>query len=165
MLLTTEMEAINLLPELDVTKTGKNVRKFFRHDWPHYLNRAGTTPAELKSPGFDAIPKNPSLENSQEHKMMVILEAQTVIACVMDTLRSCREAHREVLSYCYIDGLPDWKVAQKMGYSDAQQQRIKAQACCEFAERLDFYQTRFKLDLPELQAFKKDADDSSMIAS
>lgn len=69
-----------MLPELDATQTAATVRKFFRHDWPHYLNRAGTTPADLKSPSF---------ENSQEHKMMVILEAQTVIACVMDTLRRC----------------------------------------------------------------------------
>lgn len=152
-----------MLPELDATKTGENVRRFFHHDWPRYMNRAGTTPAELKSPSFDAMPKSPSFENSQERKMMVIFNAQTAIACVMETLKSCREANREVLTYCYIDGLPDWKVAQKMGYSDAQEQRIKSKACCEFAERLDFYQTRFGIDLPELQSFKNAGDDSSMI--
>lgn len=164
MLLTTgRTEAIALLPPLDVNKTAENVRKFFHREWPRYVNRAGITPAELKSPSFDAMPKSPSFENSQERKMMVIFEAQTAIACVMETLRSCREANREVLTGCYIDGLPDWKVAQKMGYSDAQQQRIKSKACCEFAERLDFYQAQFGIDLPELQAFKNSGDDSPMI--
>lgn len=163
MLLTTETEAISLLPPLDVNKTAENVRKFFHHEWPRYVNRAGITPAELKSPSFDAMPTSPSFENSQERKMMVIFAAQTAIACVIETLRSCREANREVLTGCYIDGLPDWKVAQKMGYSDAQQQRIKSKACCEFAERLDFYQTRFGTNLPELQAFTNTGEDSSMI--
>lgn len=164
MILTTERsEKIALLPELDINQTAKSVRKFFRHDWPHYLNRAGTTPAELKSPGFDVMPKSPSFENPQEHKMMVIFDAQAAVACVMNTLRSCREAHREVLSHCYIDGLPDWKVAQKMGYSDAQQQRIKAQACCEFAERLDYYQVKWGIELPELQVYKSNSHNNSMI--
>lgn len=151
-----------MLPELDATQTAATVRKFFRHDWPRYLNRAGTTARELKSPSFDAMPKSPSFENPQERKMMAIFDAQTAIACVTDALRSCREAYREVLSYCYIDGLPDWKTAQKMGYSDAQEQRIKAKACCEFAERLDYYQAKWDIELSELQVYKSRGD-SSMI--
>lgn len=149
-----------LLPELNKTATAANVRDFFHKQWPRYLNRAGTTVNMLKSPSFDPMPKSPSFENSQEIKMMNIFDAQQSIACVMETIRSCREQHSRVLIYSFIDCLTDWKIAQKMGYSDSQEQRIKLMACCEFAERLTYFQAKWDTDLPDMQSFEKEGNDS-----
>lgn len=145
---------MDLLPELNTSETAVNVRQFFRKDWPRLVMRSGTTASQLKSPSFDAVPGGPSFENSQENKMMTIFEAQAAVGCVMDTLNSCRSSHKTILEGCYIDGLPNWKVAQKMGYSEAQEQRIKVSACCEFAERLTYFQMRWGTSLPDMQSYK-----------
>lgn len=144
------------LPTIDKAETARKVRKFFKNDWPHLLNYAGTTISKLKSPSFDAAPTGPSYENSSERRMLNIFDAQTVVACVRDAINSCQTAHRDVLAYCFIDGLPDWKTAQKIGYSDPQEQRIKKRACCELAERLQAYQGQTRFNFSKLLVFVKE---------
>lgn len=147
---------MDTLPTIDKAETAKKVRKFFKNDWPHLLNYAGTSISKLKSPSFDAAPTGPRYENGAERQMLNIFDAQTAVACVRDAINSCQTVHREVLTYRFIDGLPDWKTAQKIGYSDPQEQRIKKRACCELAERLQAYQGQTRFNFAKLLVFAKE---------
>ncbi|MDA3765188.1 hypothetical protein PF625_13635, partial [Lacticaseibacillus rhamnosus] len=55
----------------------------------------------------------------------------------------------------YLNGMPGFKIAQKIGYSDRQFANKKRLALCEFADRFEYWKQVFKVqDQPCLQVTK-----------
>lgn len=139
-------------------ETAYNANKFLLNDFERYLSFSGTNRSLISSPTFSLEPIARSSENGQEHKVMKIIEAQQTVVTVVETINACSsspsEPYKQILKFKYLDKLKNWEVSQKIGFGTTRYKELKDNALCEFADRLEFYAMRNKVDLPDLHIYK-----------
>ena len=145
--------------ELDPRLTARKVDQYLKHDFERYLRLCGAHRTDISSPSMSGIPSG-TFTNSQEEKLVEGLYSSCVVDCVKATIANCsdydiRKPYKIILVDYYLKGMPGFKIAQKIGYSDRQFATKKQMALCEFADRFEFWKKVFKIeDQPCLQVTK-----------
>lgn len=138
-------------------ETAYNTNKFLLNDFEHYLSFSGTNRSLISSHTFSLEPIAKNSENGQEHKVIKIIEAQQTVITVVETINACSsspsEPYKQILKFKYLDKLKNWEVSQKIGFGTTRYKELKENALCEFADRLEFYAMKNRVDLPDLHIY------------
>lgn len=124
--------------EFDELATRKNVRKFFKKIFPRLIVLSGLTPTQLQSPTLSDMPTSKPVGNTNEKKIINMLEAQRLVKEVIDCIKCCRGHGSTILYDTYVLNIADWKTANKIGYSHARYQDLKNQSLLDFADAFMF---------------------------
>lgn len=150
--------------EIDLEKTMGATARFFKLTLPHYIKGAGLRLNDLTSPEITDMPITRSTANTQEIKIMKAWERveqyEKKVVTVYKTLQVCAntqmQPYRTILVNKYIEGFPDWQIANTIQYSDRQYHTKKKLALCEFAECLETQKIKNgTLDMPVLLRYKE----------
>lgn len=148
--------------DIDQYQTAEKVRKFFKYNFPQYLVRAGYHRTDLSSPQLDITGVSAHGGNSAEQKMASIFEAQDKCKAIYQAIDACfdsaRQPFRTILKSLYIDELENWKIADKVQYSDSRYDDLKRYALCNFADTIDTFKLYYDVNFPELKVFKKSGE-------
>lgn len=145
--------------ELDQRLTAHKVDQYLKHNFEQYLRQCGAHRADISSPSMSGMPSS-TFGNQQEEKLVEGLYAASVVDCIKHTIANCadgdiRKPYKIILVEYYLNGMPGFKIAQKIGYSDRQFANKKRLALCEFADRFEYWKQVFKVqDQPCLQVTK-----------
>lgn len=144
--------------EIDYEATARKTDRFLERDLERCLRYSGKHRTDLASPKFDATGAAGSHDNTVELKVVRGLDAEAIVQAVALTIDNCsssgRQPFKQILVARYIHQLPEWAVAEKIGYSTARTRVLKRQALNEFADRFEFYQKKFKIAPIELHILK-----------
>lgn len=147
------------MDNLDQRLTARKVNQYLKHDFERYLRQCGAHRADISSPSMSGMSSS-TFGNRQEEKLLEGLYAASVVDCIKHTIANCtdddiRKPYKTILVDYYLKGMPGFKIAQKVGYSDRQFVKKKQLALCEFADRFEYWKRVFKVqDQPCLQAQK-----------
>ena len=125
----------------DRAKTYENVRYFFKNNktFDHYLEFSGENRFDIKSPRLEPTGTNKTNFNTKENEMMKILHAQKIVYCVGVTINQCmntpRRPYKKILIENFINLNTVSNISSMIGYSFSQTQKLKKEACIEFAQR------------------------------
>lgn len=120
--------------EVDELATRKNVRKFFKKIFPRLIMLSGITPTQLQSPTLSDMPASKPVGNTNEKKIINMLEAQRLVKEVINCINCVRGHGSTILYDVYVLDVADWKTANKIGYSSARYQDFKNQSLLDFAD-------------------------------
>lgn len=120
--------------EFDELATRKNVRKFFKKTFPRLIMLSGISNTQLQSPTLSDMPTSKPVGNSNEKKIINMLEAQRLVKEVINSIKCCRGHGSTILFDVYVLDIADWKTANKIGYSPARYQDLKNQSLLDFAD-------------------------------
>ncbi|EOH86713.1 ArpU family phage packaging/lysis transcriptional regulator [Enterococcus pallens] len=126
---------IALLKEVDFHETRKNARailKSFRR-----LERiAGRSLIDVRSPIITDMPRIESYGNRSEDALIQVADAEAERDLVITALMALGLTSRQVLhyTYCSRDHYSNRRIADELGYSVRQIERMKSDALVEFAE-------------------------------
>lgn len=152
------MENGDLGLDINQKATAKKVREFFKYTFPDYLIKAGYHRTDLSSPQLDPTGVAVHGINSSENKMMLIINMQERCRAVYQAIDHCadnsKQPFRTILKALYIDELDDWKVAQKVQYSDSRYSDLKRYALCQFADTIQTWATLYDVYIPNLLVFE-----------
>lgn len=144
--------------DIDLQKTADNVRSYLNTDLEMLLRRSGTSRSDLKSPGFQPVVSH-TVSNSQEEKMMKIFDAQRKIEAIINAISNCFSApnkpHKQILTMCYLQLLPDWLVSSKLGYGHTRYNELKIEALAEFADRIESSAATYGVNIKDLHYYKE----------
>ena len=124
--------------EVDETATRKNVKKFFKKIFPRLIVLSGLTPTQLQSPTLSDMPTSKPVGNTNEKKIINMLEAQRLVKEVINCIKCCRGHGSTILYDTYVLNIDNWKTANKIGYSHARYQDLKNQSLLDFADTFMF---------------------------
>lgn len=147
--------------EIDPKGTGARVDSYLKHDFERYLRLSGKHRTDISSPSLSGMPGGGSSGNSQENKLIEGAYASQVVEAIAATIRNCsdydeRKPYKQILIDYYIRGLQNFKIAQKIGYSERQFDHKKQMALCEFADRFEYWKIVYHVqDQPCLQVMQK----------
>lgn len=146
--------------ELDSRLTARKADQYLKHDFERYLRLCGAHRADISSPSMSGMPSG-TFANHQEGKLVDGLYAASVVDCIKHTIANCsdydiRKPYKQILIDYYIRGLQNFKIAQKIGYSERQFDHKKQMALCEFADRFEYWKIVYHVqDQPCLQVMQK----------
>ncbi|WP_201336161.1 ArpU family phage packaging/lysis transcriptional regulator [Lactobacillus nasalidis] len=146
--------------EVDPQKTGEAVDRYLKHDFERYLRLSGKHRTDISSPSMNGMPSG-SPGNAQEAKIIEGTYAGQVVNAIVATIQNCsdfdyRKPYKQILVDYYIRGLQNFKIAQKIGYSDRQFDFKKRMAQCEFADRFEYWKIVYHVqDQPCLQIMQR----------
>lgn len=124
--------------EVDELATRKNVRKFFKKTFPRLIMLSGISSTQLQSPTLSDMPTNKPVGNTNEKKIINMLEAQRLVKEVINSIKCCRGHGSTILYDVYLLNIADWKTANKIGYSHSRYQDLKNQSLLDFADAFMF---------------------------
>ena len=124
--------------EVDELATRKNVRKFFKKIFPRLIMLSGLDSGQLQSPTLSDMPTSKPVGNTNEKKIINMLEAQRIVKEVINCIKCCRGHGSTILYDVYLLNIADWKTANKIGYSHARYQDLKNQSLLDFADAFMF---------------------------
>lgn len=154
---------MSFLLEVDPKKTGERVDRYLKHDFERYLRLSGKHRTDISSPSLSGMPGG-SNGNSQESKVIEGAYAEQVVAAIAATIRNCsdydeRKPYKQILIDYYIKGMQNFKIAQRIGYSERQFDHKKQMALCEFADRFEYWKIVYQVqDQPCLQIMQRTAE-------
>ena len=155
---------MSFMLEVDSQKTAERVDRYLKHDFERYLRLSGKHRTDISSPSLSGMPGGSSgNSNSQENKVIEGAYAGQVVAAIAATIRNCsdydeRKPYKRILIDYYINGLQNFKIAQKIGYSERQFDYKKKMAQCEFADRFEYWKIVYQVqDQPCLQIMQRTA--------
>ena len=128
---------LDLLDKLDYDATAKRVDYYLTVVVMRLLRIANESPAALKSPNMDGMPRSPHYENVNETKMQKYIDAKTEINAVGMVIMRCSSMAQTILTKLYINHLPNVIVYESIGYSRSQFAHLKKEALNEFADRFE----------------------------
>lgn len=137
------MIVLSLFDMPDFGATANRVNRFLSVQLPRLALRSGRHLADLSSPQLSLAPGSGSHGNNAENIIVNSMEADAVINAISYCIMSMPGTSKQILTKKYLDQLSDWKVQQKMGYSERQYFRLKRQALNDFADGYDSAQVRF----------------------
>ena len=155
---------MSFMLEVDCQKTAERVDRYLKHDFERYLRLSGKHRTDVSSPTLPGMPGGGSNGNSQENKVIEGAYAGQVVAAIAATIRNCsdydeRKPYKRILIDYYINGLQNFKIAQKIGYSERQFDYKKKMAQCEFADRFEYWKIVYQVqDQPCLQIMQRIAE-------
>ena len=124
--------------EVDEVATRKNVKKFFEKILPRLIMLSGLDSTQLKSPTLSDMPTSKPVGNSNEEKIINMLEAQRIVKEVIKSMKYVRSHGSTILYDTYVLNIDNWKTADKIGYGHARYQDLKNQALLDFADTFMF---------------------------
>ena len=128
---------LDLLDKLDYDATAKRVDYYLTVIVARLLRIANESPAALKSPNMDGMPRCPHYEGVSETKMQKYIDAKTEINAVGMVIMRCSSMAQTILTKLYINHLPNVVVCDTIGYSHSQFAHLKKEALNEFADRFE----------------------------
>lgn len=120
--------------EIDEVATRKNVKKFFEKIFPRLVMLSGLDSTQLKSPIVTDMPTNKTVENSNEEKIINMLEAQRIVKEVIKSMKCVRGHGSTILFDIYVLEASNVKTAMKIGFGQANYYRLKRKALLDFAD-------------------------------
>ena len=120
--------------EVDEVATRKNVRKFFEKIFPRLIMLSEISSTQLQSPTLSDMPTSKPVGNTNEKKIINMLEAQRIVKEVIKSIRYVRGHGSTILYDTYVVNIDNWKTANKIGYSRARYQDLKNQSLLDFAD-------------------------------
>lgn len=124
-----------LLREVDFSQTRKNARYVLKNY--RRLDRiAGRSKIDVRSPIITDMPRTPSNGNKSEDAFIQRLDVETERDAIIAALMALKLTSRQILhySFCLQDQYSNLRIADEMGYSVRQIERMKSDALVEFAE-------------------------------
>ncbi len=91
-------------------------------------------------------------ERVEQYEKKVVTVYKTLQVCANTQI----QPYRTILVNKYVEGFPDWQIANAIQYSDRQYHTKKKLALCEFAECLETQKIKNgTLDIPVLLRYKE----------
>ncbi|USS86480.1 DUF1492 domain-containing protein [Fructilactobacillus cliffordii] len=128
-----------LIPEIDREATIKKTKNFFKKVWPRIVLQSGLTAMSLRSPEITDMPTSAPTGNANEKLMVRMLERQDDVKNVIRCINSLEAKKKEIMRASYIDNIPNWKIAQQLGYSEPRYYQLKNEALVDFADASSVY--------------------------
>ena len=129
------MSQLNLLKNVDFYQTRTNARKVLK-SYRRLDRIAGRSIVDLRSPIIDNMPKAESYGNKTEDAVVQHIDAEGDRNAIVAGLYTLKLTSRQILyySFCLQETYSNTKIANELGYSKRQIERMKAEALIEFAE-------------------------------
>lgn len=126
---------IALLREVDFYQTRKNARRVLKK-YRRFERIAGAALIDVRSPIITDMPKSKSHDNGSENALLHLINAEAERDAIVAGLMGLRLTNRQVLFYtfCSKDPFTNQRIADELGYSVRQIERMKSEALVEFAE-------------------------------
>lgn len=127
---------------IDKTKTAKRTRRFFLYDLDKYLSISGMHSDDVLAPSKINIQYEH--EDTSNSYITYMISSQILIKCCALALKDIKDYTRRpiktVLVETFINHLPSYEVATKLGYSEASCREFKREGLNLFALRFIHYQ-------------------------
>lgn len=120
--------------EVDELATSKNVKHFLSKIFPRLIMLSGLDSTQLQSPTLSDMPTSKPVGNSNEKKIINMLEAQRIVKEVIKSMKCCRGHSSTILFDVYVLEVSAVKIEMKIGFSQAQFYRLKKKALLDFAD-------------------------------
>lgn len=130
---------MQLFPEVDKKQTIRNAKNFLKKQLPKMMIQARVSSLSLKSPVISDMPSGSSYGNSNESKLVLVIQRQEDVKEVVRTIKGMNKLQAYIINAVYLENREDWKVAQEIGYSQSRYHDIKNLALINFACALDVY--------------------------
>lgn len=130
---------MQLFPEVDEKKTIRNAKNFLKKQLPKMMIQARVSSLSLKSPVISDMPSGGSCGNSNESKLVLVMQRQEDVKEVVRTIKGMNKLQAYIINAVYLEKIEDWKVAKEIEYSQARYQDLKNQALIDFACALEIY--------------------------
>lgn len=130
---------MELFPQIDEQQTIRNAKKFLKYTFPKWILQSGLSAVDIKSPTISDMPSGTPYGNSNEQKYIRMLERQDDVKNVLRAINAPANFERLILREVYLNHIPDWKVANRIGYSMAREQTLKNKALLDFACAMEAY--------------------------
>lgn len=121
-------------PDIDSKKTGKNVKDFFKHDYPK-LERFAGYDGMIKSPVIDGLPHTNGYSNPDK-KFVVHASYSELLNAVKDAAGKCGHSAQLVITKHYMNNVPLYLVADLLSISSKTMYNKQDIYLVEFADRL-----------------------------
>lgn len=155
---------------IDQKGTARNVRGFLLNTFEKYLRFAGLNPTDLSSIDDSHI-SSPQMDasgassiggaNHTEDKFNRIMLATDACKAIYRAIDNCQNSlkkpYRTILTRRYLEGEEGIRIQTALGYSSTSYDRLHRRACCEFADRIEYWKDHYKLDdtvIPNFYVFK-----------
>ncbi|POH18752.1 ArpU family phage packaging/lysis transcriptional regulator [Fructilactobacillus sanfranciscensis] len=130
---------MQLFPEVDEKRTIRNAKNFLKKQLPKMMIQARVSSLSLKSPVISDMPSGSSCGNSNESKLVLVIQRQEDVKEVVRTIKGMNKLQAYIINAVYLENREDWKVAREIGYSQSRYHDLKNLALINFACALDVY--------------------------
>lgn len=141
--------------KIDKVKTAQAVKEFFTNDFNHYLNLANKHLSDISSPTLD--PNGVVVHdgrNHQDERLLININAQACVQAVDRAISSCSQPSHTILYLKFIKQMTNDQIAERLICQRTRFNKLKNDACVEFAERLDYWKKEEHAELDDLLVFK-----------
>lgn len=123
---------------IDKRATIKRVRQYLEDDLDKYRTITANYGA-IPAVNYENIKVVASMSpDSTTNRIIKLMDYQAWTQCTENAINTCinepRKPYKTILQARYLDHLPRWQVAQKIGYSIKQENRLVNRACLNFAD-------------------------------
>lgn len=138
---------VELLPELNVNETCREVDKFFRKHVERLVLLAGSRLTDLSSPNISGMPSGSTFSNNQESKLINGIDAQNIVKSISDALnRGVDPVSRKILIGLYINH-DRWIDVQNVIYKEHTSfAKLRKRALLSFASSFEGWQVKNHCD-------------------
>ena len=138
-MLVTEKKAgsvqkLDLFPEVDTKKTGRNVKSFFRDNYPKLERFAGYGDM-IKSPIIDGQPHSKS-HSFPDKQFITHASYSELFDAVKEAIGNCKDPAKTIIIQHYVNGRPLYIVANMLSISVKTLYNKQGGYLVEFAVRL-----------------------------
>ncbi|KMT32953.1 hypothetical protein MEPL6_2c01690 [Melissococcus plutonius] len=129
------MKSMELLLEVDQIETKKNARLVL-NQYRRWQRIAGRPAVDIKSPIITDMPKNDSVFNQVEKRVIERVNAEVERDKIIRALAALSLVNRQILyfTYCDIEKRSNLWIGNVIGFSDKNIEKLKSRALLEFAE-------------------------------
>ncbi|WP_048597274.1 ArpU family phage packaging/lysis transcriptional regulator [Melissococcus plutonius] len=126
---------MELLLEVDQIETKKNARLVL-NQYRRWQRIAGRPAVDIKSPIITDMPKNDSVFNQVEKRVIERVNAEVERDKIIRALAALSLVNRQILyfTYCDIEKRSNLWIGNVIGFSDKNIEKLKSRALLEFAE-------------------------------
>lgn len=126
---------IALLREVNFRETRSNARKILKN-FRRLERIAGRSLIDVRSPIITDMPKSEPYGNKAEDAFIQVADAEAERDAIIAALMALGLISRQILhyTYCSRDHHSNRRIADELGYSVRQIERMKSEALVEFAE-------------------------------
>ncbi|MCV2505884.1 ArpU family phage packaging/lysis transcriptional regulator [Melissococcus plutonius] len=129
------MKTKELLLEVDQIETKKKARLVL-NQYRRWQRIAGRPAVDIKSPIITDMPKNDSVFNQVEKRVIERVNAEVERDKIIRALAALSLVNRQILyfTYCDIEKRSNLWIGNVIGFSDKNIEKLKSRALLEFAE-------------------------------
>lgn len=137
-----------MIPEINLKKTAKNVRHFFKYDYPGICLRAGKKNTGLKAVVIDGMPKSPSYRNHTEDAIYDQIQREVDYEKVVQAVKALDIKSQDIIIYNLVEKRSNEWCYMRLHMSPSRYDDYKRFALNAFADAYE-YQTSGVKDLHE----------------